>query len=64
MHPATRWTLVAIVVLAIVGLVAWARNDPGVGDREPDPPSSTVLTTTGDPAPIAPTETTTVPVTT
>ena len=29
-----------IVALAIVALLAWARNDPGVGGRQPDPPTS------------------------
>ena len=43
MLPATRWVLGAIVVVAIVALLAWARNDPGVDDRQPDPPSSTVV---------------------
>ena len=60
MLPATRWVLVAIVVVAIVALLAWARNDAGVDDRQPDPPSSTVVAadvpvsvapTTGDPGP-------------
>ena len=32
-----RSIVAAIVVLAIVALIAWARNDPGVGGRIPDP---------------------------
>ena len=36
-----RWLFVAIVAAAIVALLAWARNDPGVDDRDPDPPPST-----------------------
>ena len=38
-----RWIVTALVVLAIVALVAWARNGPGVGGREPDPPQSVAL---------------------
>ena len=37
---ARRWVLGAIVVVAIVALLAWARNDPGVDDRDPDPPQA------------------------
>ena len=36
-----RGLLAAVVVIAIIALLAWARNDPGVGGREPDPPQST-----------------------
>ncbi len=69
MSSATRWVLAAIVVAAIVGLLAWARNEPGVGGREPDPPSSTVVIavinpkppTTAEPVPIAPTTDAAVP---
>jgi hypothetical protein len=32
-----RWVIAAIVVAAIVALLAWARYDPGVDDRVPDP---------------------------
>jgi hypothetical protein len=38
-----RVAMAAIVVAAIVALLAWARNDPGVGDRDPDPPQSTEI---------------------
>ena len=38
-----RWVIGAIVALCIVALVAWARNDPGVDDRDPDPPTSNVI---------------------
>jgi hypothetical protein len=34
---ATRWLIAALAALAIVALLAWARNDPGVGGRVPDP---------------------------
>jgi hypothetical protein len=34
---AGRWVIATIVVLAIVALLAWARNGPGVGGRIPDP---------------------------
>ena len=38
---ARRWVFGAIVAAAIVALLAWARNDAGVDDRDPDPPQST-----------------------
>ena len=63
MLPATRWVLGAILVVAIVALLAWARNDPGVDDRQPDPPSSTVSEAV-DPVPVAPTTVEPVPPTT
>jgi hypothetical protein len=34
---AVRWMLIVIVVVAIVCLLAYRRNDPGVGGRVPDP---------------------------
>ena len=51
------------MVVAIVALLAWARNDPGVDDRQPDPPSSTVSEAV-DPLPVAPTTVEPVPPTT
>jgi hypothetical protein len=39
---AGRWLVGAIVVFAVIALLAWARNDPGVGGRQPDPPTSDV----------------------
>ena len=38
-----RWLLAAVVALAIVALLAWARNDPGVGGRIPDPEDAAVV---------------------
>jgi hypothetical protein len=32
-----RWVVAAIVALAIVALLAYSRNDAGVGGRVPDP---------------------------
>ena len=32
-----RWVIVALAALAVVALLAYARNDPGVGGRVPDP---------------------------
>jgi hypothetical protein len=32
-----RWVIAAVVVIAIVALLAWARHDAGVDDRVPDP---------------------------
>jgi hypothetical protein len=40
---AGRWLLAAVVVLAIVALLAWARNDPCVGGRVPDPEDAAVV---------------------
>jgi hypothetical protein len=33
----TRWVVVALAVLAVVALLAFARNDAGVDGRAPDP---------------------------
>ena len=38
MNEARRWIVIAIAVLGIVLLVGLARNGPGVGGRQPDPP--------------------------
>jgi hypothetical protein len=46
-----RAVLAVVVVIAIISLVAWARNDPGVGGREPDPPQSTPVVTDVDTVP-------------
>jgi hypothetical protein len=32
-----RWVIVASAALGIVALLAYVRNDPGVGGRFPDP---------------------------
>ena len=32
-----RWVIAALAALAVVALLAYARNDPGVGGRFPDP---------------------------
>jgi hypothetical protein len=40
---AGRWLLAAVVVLAVVAMLAWARNDPGVGGRVPDPEDAAVV---------------------
>ena len=34
---AGRWLIAAVAALAVVLLLAYARNDPGVGGRVPDP---------------------------
>jgi hypothetical protein len=31
------WVIGAIIVLWIIALLAWARNDAGIDDRVPDP---------------------------
>ena len=51
MMSATRWLLVAIVAASIVALLAWAHNDAGVDDRDPDPPQGTEVVTDEDPVP-------------
>ena len=49
--PGLRWLFGVIVAAAIVGLIAWARNDAGVDDRDPDPPSESSVLSDGTPAP-------------
>jgi hypothetical protein len=39
-NEARRWIVIAIAVLGIIALVGIARNDPGVGGRQPDPPTT------------------------
>jgi hypothetical protein len=36
-NSVVRWVIAALAALAIVGLVAYARNDPGIDDRDGDP---------------------------
>jgi hypothetical protein len=60
---AGRWVIGAIVALCIVALLAWARNNPGVGGRQPDPPTSTIVVATVT-VPEAPTTVESVPPTT
>ncbi len=40
-----RWVVGLIAAAAVVALLAWARNDPGVGGRDPDPPTGAALVT-------------------
>lgn len=47
---AARWVVAGLVVLCLIGLLAFRRNDPGVGGRVPDPDAVVVVatsTTTG-----------------
>jgi hypothetical protein len=37
-----RWLLVTLLVLGIIALLAYARNEPGVGGRVPDPEDARV----------------------
>ena len=39
-----RWVIAAIVVAGIICLLAYRRNDPGVGGRVPDPEDAFVTT--------------------
>jgi hypothetical protein len=32
-----RWAIVVLAVLAVLALLGYRRNDPGVGERVPDP---------------------------
>jgi hypothetical protein len=32
-----RWIVAVIAVFGVVALLAWARNDPGIDDRDGDP---------------------------
>jgi hypothetical protein len=38
-----RWIIGLVAALALVLLIAYARNGPGVGGREPDPPVVTTV---------------------
>ena len=59
---AGRWLVGTIVVFAVIALLAWARNDPGVGGRQPDPPTSVIVAVV--PVPETPTTVDSVPPTT
>jgi hypothetical protein len=50
-RPELRWLFGAVVALCIVALLAWARNNPGIDDRDPDPPQSTQVVTNDDTVP-------------
>jgi hypothetical protein len=38
-----RWVIAALAALAVVALLAYARNDPGVGGRIPDPEDASAV---------------------
>ena len=59
-----RVTLAVVVAVGIIALLAWARNDPGVDDRDPDPPQSTEVVTVAPQNTPAVTSTETAPPTT
>jgi hypothetical protein len=40
-----RWVIAAMVAAGIVALLAWARNDPGIDDRVPDPEDALAVVT-------------------
>jgi hypothetical protein len=44
-----RWLIAAIAVVALVAMLAWVRNDPGVGGRFPDPEDVPAPATTAGP---------------
>ena len=39
-QSAVRWILIAVLVVALVLLVAWARRNPPFDERVPDPPDA------------------------
>ena len=39
----SQWVVSILAALGIIGLLAWARNDPGVGGRVPDPEDVVVV---------------------
>jgi hypothetical protein len=41
-----RWLIAALAALGVVALLAYARNDPGVGGRFPDPEDVHVVVVT------------------
>jgi len=43
-----RWLVATLALLGIIALLAWARNDPGVGGRLPDPPGAAGIMLTSD----------------
>jgi hypothetical protein len=43
MKGAVRWILVAVLALAIVGLLRYARGEPGDDGRAPDPEHAAAL---------------------
>jgi hypothetical protein len=44
---AVRYLITVLAALGIVGLLAYARNDPGVGGRVPDPEDVRVVVIEG-----------------
>ncbi len=38
----TRWILIAVVVIALVLFIAWARRNPPFDDRVPDPDNAAI----------------------
>ena len=38
----TRWILIALVVVAIVLFIAWARRNPPFDDRDPGPDDASI----------------------
>lgn len=47
-NDSTRWVVAALAAVGIVALLAWARNDPGVGGRVPDPEDVRVVVVVED----------------
>jgi hypothetical protein len=43
MRDGSRWVVMGLATAALVALLAWARNDAGVGGRFPDPEDVTVV---------------------
>ena len=48
----TRWIIIALVVVAIVLFIAWARRNPPFDDRDPGPDDAAIaLVVTADRGP-------------
>jgi hypothetical protein len=39
-HDAIRWLIALLAAFAILWLLLFARGEPGVGGRQPDPPNA------------------------
>jgi hypothetical protein len=39
----SQWVVSILAALGVIALLAWARNDPGVGGRFPDPEDVVVV---------------------
>jgi hypothetical protein len=47
-RPPWIWVITALVIIAIIALIAYARNEPGIDDRVPDPEDVMSIAFDGD----------------